>query len=190
MNRVSPWPRRARIIMTLLVAAGLGAGGWYAVARGQPSPVEQARAEEAKPAPPVGVEVIQPSQGGIQRVCVQPGSVEPFEYADLYAKASGYLVEQTVDIGSRVKKGDVLARISVPEYEKRVSRDDARVRDANAKVKQMDAHLAAARAESRAADASVVFANVLVRAKTAYRQYRFKQLTRFKELLRERAIEA
>src|SRR6185312_10158388 len=105
-------------------------------------------------------------------------------------KVSGFLTEQTVDIGSRVKKDQVLARISVPEDEKQVEKDKASVKDAEAVVHQMEAHVTAAKAEAKAADVSVVYATVLVRAKTAYRQYREKQLTRFKELSKEKAIES
>ncbi len=95
-----------------------------------------------------------------------------------------------VDIGVRVKVGDVLARISVPEYEKQVQRDEARVGDAAARVRQMEAHLRAAQAEARAADASVVLARVMVKAKAAYRQYRQKQLDRIKGLVAEKAVDA
>src|SRR5262249_39302623 len=141
-------------------------------------------------APPVSVEVVTPRAGGIDRVCVQPGTVEPFAAADLYAKASGFLAEQTVDIGSRVKAGDVVARSSVPEYEKQGQRDEAGVRAAEAKVGQMEAHVPAAQSESKAGDASVKLAGVLVLAKKSYRQYREKQLNRYKELAKKEAIEA
>ncbi|MFO0850691.1 MAG: efflux RND transporter periplasmic adaptor subunit [Gemmataceae bacterium] len=175
---------------------GVGAGVTYRASNGGPAvdPFNTTAAAADHPsqvaAPGVSVEVAYPRPGGIERVCIQPGSVEPYEAADLYAKASGFLVEQSVDIGSRVKAGDVLARIAVPEYEKQVQRDSARVKDADAKVKQMEAHLAAARSEAKAAEAAVTLAKVLVRAKSSYRQYREKQLTRFKELARERALEA
>src|SRR4051794_39879798 len=113
----TPSPVRwSRLVVILLVATALGAGGWFAVARGKPLLGQVHPADGAKSAPTVSVEVVAPIPGGLDRICVQPGTVEPFEAADLYAKASGFLVEQTVDIGSLVKKGDVLARISVPEY--------------------------------------------------------------------------
>ena len=188
-----------RALLILFVLAGLGTGGWYLLARGMPGGREPAKPGEGNTAPsPVHVEVVHPSPGGLQRTCIQPGSVEPFEAAELYAKVSGYLVEQKVevkgakvdvDIGTRVKAGDVLARISVPEYEKQVERDTARVQEANAKVKQMEAHLKAAQAEARASDASVVFAKVLVRARTAFRTYREKQLNRIKELVASKAVD-
>jgi RND family efflux transporter MFP subunit len=126
----------------------------------------------------------------VQQVVVQPGTVEAFEAADLYAKVSGYLVEQTVDIGSRVKAGDVLARIAVPEYEKQVQRDEARVKAANARVAQMVAHKVAAEARKRAAEASIELARVAVRAKAAFRQFREKRLKRIKELVQKGALDA
>jgi HlyD family secretion protein len=178
-----------RIGIVLVAVILLVGFGWYMITPGRNAHASVSRGDDTKVGGPVLVEVIQPQQGGIRRVCNQPGTVEPFEAADLYAKASGYLVEQSVDIGSKVKKGDILARISVPEYEKQVQRDQARVRDAEAKIKQMEAHLVAAKADAKAADATIGLSKVLVRAKTSFRQYREKQLERVKELAREKAIE-
>src|SRR5689334_8444128 len=53
------------------------------------------------------VEVVRPTRGGIERKTVQPGSVHAFEWVDLYANVSGYLKVQAVDIGDRVRKGQV-----------------------------------------------------------------------------------
>ena len=80
-------------------------------------------------------------------MCLQPGSVEPFEAADLYAKVSGFLVEQKVDIGYPVHAGEVIARISVPEYEKQVKQDAAEVERAAARVEQMKAAITTAEAD-------------------------------------------
>ena len=183
--------RWSRLLLLLLIVIGLAAGGWYAAARGKSVfGGEAARHTETKPAAAVSVEVMTPRPGGIRRMSVQPGTVEPFQAADLYAKVSGFLVEQRVDIGSRVNKGDVLARIAVPEYEKQVQRDTARAKNAAAKVKQMEAHLKAAQAEAKAADAAVVLARVMVRAKVYFRQYREKQLERIRALALKEAVDA
>lgn len=181
----SPW--WSRVVLIFLAAAAVGAGAWFAATRGKQM-FAGPHASEHKVAGPVAVEVASPKHGGIDRMCVQSGTVEPFESADLYAKASGFLVEQKVDIGSRVTKGDVLARIAVPEYEKQMERDRARVKAAEAKVRQMEAHRAAAESEAKAAEASVTLAKVLVRSKTSYRKYREKQLARFRELADQKAI--
>ena len=190
-----------RTLLALLAVAGVGIGGWFAFGRGKAAFGGQAvRAPEegASSGSVVRVEAVHPSPGGIRRMSVQPGTVEPFESADLYAKASGFLIEQAVDvggvkqrvdIGTHVKQGDVLARLSVPEYEKAVQRDAARVKDANAKIKQMEAHRDAAKAEAKAAEASVTLARVLIRAKGHYRAYREKQLNRIKELVISKALD-
>src|SRR5690242_17048053 len=98
------WSRFALIISAFAV---LGIGGWYALAREKPA-TSKAK-PDANPAA-VSVEVVSPLSGGIDRVCVQPGTLEPFAAAELYAKVSGFLAEQKVDIGSTVREGDVLAR--------------------------------------------------------------------------------
>jgi HlyD family secretion protein len=134
----------------------------------------------------VTVQTVHPQLGGIDRISIQPGTVEPFESADLYAKVSGFLVE-TVDIGKRVKKGDVLARISVPEYEKQVKKDEASVDHANAKVKQMEAHLRAAKAEAKAAEQFIVQAKITMRSKEKYKDFRLKALERIKALVKDDA---
>lgn len=179
--------RRSRLVLVLLAAAGIGAGGWAVATRDKSLSAREASAAPA--ATQVTVEAIHPRAGGIDRMCVQPGTVEPFQSADLYSKVSGFLAEQTVNIGSRVKKGDVLARIAVPEQEKQVQRDRARLNAAEAKVRQMEAHVLAAESEAKSADASVALAKVMVRAKGSYRQYREKQLVRYKDLAKQQAIE-
>ena len=178
----------SRLALVTLAVAGAGAGGWFAVTRAKAPSARGAHAP-AHAGTVVTVEVVTPRGGGIDRLCSQPGTVEPFQSADLYAKVSGFLAEQHANIGSRVKKGDVLARIAVPEHEKQVQRDTARVTAAEAKVRQAEAHLNAAASEAKAAEASVALAKVSVRAKAAYRQYREKQLTRIRELAKQQAIE-
>lgn len=135
------------------------------------------------------VEVIHPRSGGIERICVQPGTVEPFESADLYAKVSGFLAEQTVDIGSRVKQGQVLARISVPEYEKQVDKNRAAVSHAASQIKQKEAHLTTAKAELESAKSRVRFSEAERTAKTSYRAFRQKQFNRIKELSNQKAVD-
>ncbi|QVL33600.1 efflux RND transporter periplasmic adaptor subunit [Telmatocola sphagniphila] len=138
----------------------------------------------------VNVEIIKPRLGGIQRVCVQPGTLEPFESADLYAKVSGFLAEQSVDIGSQVKKGQLLARISVPEFETQLQRCKADVTHAVARIQQSEAHLTAVKAEARAAKAMILLAEAQLKSKSAYRKFREKQLSRYRELMNQQAIDA
>jgi RND family efflux transporter MFP subunit len=144
---------------------------------------------------------------------VQPGSVEPFESADLYAKVSGYLSSQTlervevqggkpvfkpvlkdgkpvrVDIGTPVQAGDVLARISVPESEKQVQQDAADVARAESKVEQVGAAITTAEADLGASAAGVALAQAELKSKTSYRAFREKQRDRIKELVNSNSLE-
>ncbi len=56
---------------------------------------------------------------------VLPGATEPYINSPVYARASGYLVKWYHDIGSRVKKGDVLAVIAAPELDKQLAQAQA-----------------------------------------------------------------
>ena len=49
------------------------------------------------------------------RIASWPGTTEAFEQANIYARASGYISKRDVDIGSRVKAGDLLVEITAPE---------------------------------------------------------------------------
>ena len=66
------------------------------------------------PAKPV-VAIVTPEKRDIVRVVGQPGFVDSYERAALYAKVSGYIEKWNVDIGDIVKKDQVLATIFVPE---------------------------------------------------------------------------
>src|SRR5262245_56749822 len=103
--------------LTALAALGVIAVGFSRNwARGHGSSEEAKAAQESLAASRLDpqVDVIKPRQGGIPRMTVQPGSVYAFETVDLYAMVSGYLKFQEVDIGSRVRKGQVVAEIDVP----------------------------------------------------------------------------
>ncbi len=63
-----------------------------------------------------------------------PGSIEPFETAAIFARASGYIAQRSVDIGSRVKAGDVLAVIRSPELDQQVSQAEASLAQAKANL--------------------------------------------------------
>src|SRR5437867_4384738 len=68
-----------------------------------------------QPAPPVAVQITQPIHGPITRFVTLPGEIKPYQQATLYAKVAGYLKTIAVDKGDRVKEGDLIADIEVPE---------------------------------------------------------------------------
>ena len=64
---------------------------------------------------PPTVQVINPSIRNIVRVVGQPSFIEAYERTSIYPKPTAYIEKWIVDIGDRVKKGQVLATLFVPE---------------------------------------------------------------------------
>ncbi len=63
---------------------------------------------------------ISPQQGKVEREVILPGNMYAFSDASLYARTDGYLSKWYFDIGSHVKKGQLLAVISSPEVDKQL----------------------------------------------------------------------
>ena len=61
------------------------------------------------------MQLIQPEVRNIVRVVGQPSFIEAYERTSIYPKLTGYIEKWNVDIGDKVKKGDVLATLFVPE---------------------------------------------------------------------------
>jgi RND family efflux transporter MFP subunit len=135
------------------------------------------------------VQVVHPDRGKMPRVTRQPGTVLSFESARLHAEVSGYIKEQTVDIGSKVKRGDVLIKIDVPELEKIRDKWKATVVQADARISQAEARLKTAKAAVRAAVAKIVQANANFKSARSMRAYRNLQLQLTQDLYARRSIE-
>ena len=54
----------------------------------------------------------------------------PFQEIDVYAKESGYVKKLMVDYGSRVKAGQVMALLEIPELEAQLQEDQAEIKNA------------------------------------------------------------
>jgi len=80
------------------------------------------------------VDVVRPRTDDIEQRIQLAGSFEPFEHAELHAKVTGYLEEVRVDIGSRVQRGELLARVAMPEMEAELLRARAEIPAARARL--------------------------------------------------------
>lgn len=188
--RRKPRGRRSLLVFGL-VASVLVVG--FLVARGKRSGPSQADAGEASAraaeASTPRVEVTHARVGGIERMTVQPGSVHPFETVDLQAMVSGFLKSQSVDIGSRVKKGDVLAEIDAPREEVAVEGASAGLEQSKAKALQAEAQLAASVAERETFAAAVAQTESDIDRVVANRKMTESQYERIKGLHERKAIE-
>jgi len=69
-----------------------------------------------------------------------PGTTEAFAQANIYARASGYIARRTVDIGSRVKAGDLLVEITAPELEHQIAQAEGNLAQMQASLQQAKAN--------------------------------------------------
>lgn len=190
--------KKISLLTVVLAALGAATGAYFASDSGAPTgnvnAQERARRNGDDSTGDVKVEVVKPHKGGIERTTTQPGTVESFESARLFSKVSGYLKVQElkgepVDIGTRVKKGDVLAVIDMPELEEAVRRDEASVKQAKAHVIQMEAAVESAEADYEAADALIGERVADVEHAESTMSYRGKQFERIKNLVAEKAVD-
>jgi RND family efflux transporter MFP subunit len=151
-------------------------------------PAQEGSENASQPAA-LRVEVVHPTKGGLQRTTTQPGTVQSYESVQLYAAVSGYLKLQTVDIGDRVKKGQLLIKVDVPELEKQKQRSAAQVEQSRARVQQMKAKVASADADLLVARATVVQAEAAAKSAAATLRFREQQLQRMKELFALKSID-
>jgi len=95
-----------------------------------------ASAKAQGPAQPIRVVVQKPQPSDAARELVLPGSLEAWESAELFSRATGYLESLNVDLGDEVSKGDVLARLVLPEVAAGLRRASARVTAAKAELER------------------------------------------------------
>jgi RND family efflux transporter MFP subunit len=119
----------------LLLAGGLGIGGWrhFEAARDVAAVAEQARTA----VPDVRVAAVKPG-GDLIKVSL-PATTTAFEAANIFARTSGYIEKRYVDIGDRVKKGDLLAEITAPELDQQIAQAQATLSQNQAALQQAQA---------------------------------------------------
>lgn len=66
------------------------------------------------------VSVVSPKQTAPAEEIILPGNVQPFITSPIYARTNGYLKKWYVDIGGRVKQGQLLAVIETPEVDQQL----------------------------------------------------------------------
>ena len=64
---------------------------------------------------PPTVRLVRPEVRKITRVVGQPSFIQAYEHTAIYAKLTSFIEKWNVDIGDKVKKGDVLAKLYMPE---------------------------------------------------------------------------
>lgn len=80
------------------------------------------------------VNIITASRVSVREKLILPGTLAAWHEAPIYARTNGYVKEWLVDIGDRVKQGDVLAVIETPELDAKLRQAEAHVQVVLAKA--------------------------------------------------------
>jgi RND family efflux transporter MFP subunit len=78
------------------------------------------------------VNVARPKQGAPQTEIVLPGNMQAFTDSPIFARTNGYLKKWYVDIGGRVKAGQLLAEIETPEVDQQLQQARSQLNTAKA----------------------------------------------------------
>lgn len=141
--------RLVYIVPAVLVAGLVGWGAWTHWSESNRATEVQQAAEDYKP-------TLRTTEAKLEDGPVNltlPATTAPFDSARLYARATGYVAERRVDIGSRVKKGDLLLRIGAPDL-------NAQLVQAAAQLGQTRAALIQAQANVQSSQSTVDLARV------------------------------
>ncbi len=146
-----------------------------------------AKAEATGPATVARVATVAPERMTVRRTTEQPGQIEAVELTAMHAKLAGYVEAVSADIGDRVKKGQVMARLRVPEVEADSKQKRAMVEEALALAKQAEATVDVARAGVASAEAKVREVQAGTRRAEADVARWRAEFARIEQLVRERA---
>jgi RND family efflux transporter MFP subunit len=91
-------------------------------------------ASEPPPVPLAAVVIV--TRGNLANKLTVAGQFQPYQEVDLHAKVSGYIRRINVDIGDRVKQGQVLAILEVPELDAQLQGTQATVRQNKSQITQ------------------------------------------------------
>lgn len=186
--RLRHWQAAAAAVALALVSGWFWTRGQGAVSAGEGAVGSHADAREAAAVIP-RVEVIRPGKEGVERATVQPGSVHAFEMVDLHTMVSGYLKVQHVDIGSRVKKGQVLAELDVPRERNAALEAAAMLEQARSHKRQAESKVKAMEADRDTAAATLAQTHSEIDRLVANRKLAEGQYARIKDLVERRAVQ-
>ncbi|MFH1022828.1 MAG: efflux RND transporter periplasmic adaptor subunit [Planctomycetota bacterium] len=119
--------KRAVILSCGIAAAALAAWGvWRWTASGRAA---------------ILYKTVRAERGDIVQTVKATGVIQPVKKIDVGTQVSGPILKLLVDFNSRVKSGDVVARIDPAVYEARVAQDEAQLRRSQADVEAAKARL-------------------------------------------------
>ena len=156
-------------------------------AHAQQTPARTVGSQQSSTEKPVARTAALPTAESV-RSTSQPAHVEPYEQAEILAKASGFVSRVHVDIGDKVEQDQVLAELWIPEMDQERLLRVASVEEAAAAVQQMQAAIVAAQSLVDATAAKLREAQASVAQYEADVQFRRSEYDRFVQLVEAKSL--
>jgi len=146
----------------------------------------QSASEEGKTA---GIQVLKPEQRDIRMLVVQPGAIAAFEVTPVYSRIPGYIEKYNYNIGDRVKAGDVLIDMWVPDLVETHKQKAAATHRAKVQIEVTQSALRAAESKLQTTEARIVSARAGVkRAQASYTRWE-SEYKRLETLVSQRVLD-
>jgi RND family efflux transporter MFP subunit len=100
-----------------------------------------ADAVDRNAAPTPTVAAVRIGRGDLAQVLTIAAEFRPFQEIEVHAKVAGFLKSITVDVGDRVREGQLLATLEVPELQDEIRQDEAAVKRAAEEINRAQADL-------------------------------------------------
>jgi len=123
------------VAVLVVLVAGIGTGAWSHLMQ---SRQVAATAQQQRDLVPI-VRVGTVKAGSPYLVVDLPATTSAFAAANIFARASGYIGERNVDIGDRVKSGQLLATIVAPELDHQIVQAEATLKQLVSTLQQRKA---------------------------------------------------
>ncbi len=180
--------RKDVVIALVTLSLVLWVGCRRETGSGESGDTKSARAtsEQGKTA---GITVIHPQRRDIQMKVVQPGTIQAFEVTPIYSRISGYVQNYRYNIGDRVKKGDVLIDMWIPDIVEQHAQKSATVKRSEVQIRVAESAERAAVAKLETAKARVLSAEAGVkRAQASYTRWE-SEYKRLETLVAQRVLD-
>ncbi len=128
--------RKLFLVPSLLMFAALGCS------TSPPNSGRNSAAATPPPNAPATMSTVGVVSRKLQTTISLPAQLIPYESVDIYPKVTGFVETVTVDRGSRVRRGQLLVRLTAPELNSQRAQADAAVRTAQAQLAATQAKLA------------------------------------------------
>jgi RND family efflux transporter MFP subunit len=135
------------VVLGILLVAGVAAG--VLKRQTHDRALASSADDDAGRAPVVNVGHVR--QAGAKSTIELPGDLVARVETPMYARVDGYLKTRPVDIGDRVKKGDLLVEIDTPDLDAQIAMSQATLAQSKATLQQLNAALAVAKSNAKLA---------------------------------------